>query len=281
MQTSVVIGPTRPSVPLPVVEMDHLSWSSIQTFRTCPRKFFHKYVRRDPEESVAAALIHGGALHRAVERVHQLRLLGDALPDVEELLHFFDLGMRDGLDRGVPVLFANGETVDSLRELAGRMLAAYLAHVKTEPPSEVIGIEHGDRVRLVPRAPEVETRLDLIELRGQDLIITDLKTSRAKWSDDKTRENLPQLVLYAHVVLGQLEDLGAKRVVLRFVVVTKGKNPVVQVLSPAVSHDDATRVKQLVSDCWQAISTATAFHRREGWQCKQCPFRKRCLSAGA
>ena len=280
MQTSTTIDPTEATLPS-AVNMDHLSWSSIQTFRTCPRKFFHKYVRRDPEESVAAALIHGGALHRAVERVHQLRLLGDPLPDVDELLRFFDLGMQDGLGRGVPVLFAKDESVDSLRDLAARMLSAYMTHMKAEPSSEVIGIEHAQRVRLVPRAPEIETRLDLIELRGEDLVITDLKSSRSKWGDDKARENLPQLVLYAHAVLGQLEDLGAKRVVLRFVVVTKGKNPVVQVLSPAVSHEDSTRVKQLVSDCWQAISTATAFHRREGWQCKQCPFRKRCLGAGA
>ena len=278
MQTSAIIDPIGATAP-PAVEMDHLSWSSIQTFRTCPRKFFHKYVRRDAEESVAAALIHGGALHRAVERVHQLRLLGDPLPDVQELLRFFDLGMRDGLERGVPVLFARDETVESLRELAAKMLDAYLGHVKAEPPAEVIGIEHARRVRLVPRAPEVETRLDLIELRGRDLIITDLKSSRSKWSDDKARENLPQLVLYAHAVLGQVEDLGATRVVLRFVVVTKAKNPVVQVLAPAVGREDVVRVKQLVADCWDAISTSTGFHRREGWQCKQCPFRKRCLGA--
>jgi CRISPR/Cas system-associated exonuclease Cas4 (RecB family) len=273
---TVVENPTEQSGGL---KLDHLSWSSIQTYRTCPRKFFYKYVARAPEESVAAALLHGGAIHRAVERAHEARMQGLPMPGVEELLCAYDEGWGDGVHGRKAIQYAKGEDAATLRELAGRMLSAYREHLASEAAAETIGIEHAARFRLLSDAPPVEARLDLVELRGADLVVTDLKTSRSRWTDDKAREQLPQLVFYAYAAAPILRDLGAARLVLRFVVVTKGKAPVVQVVAPKASSDDASRAKQLLADCWQTMRSSSAFVRHEGWQCKQCPFRVRCLGS--
>lgn len=259
------------------LKLDHLSWSSIQTYRTCPRRFFHRYVERAPEESVAASLIFGGAFHKAVERAHEASMIGDTIPEADDLMPAYDEAWLDGVNRGMKVLYGKGENPEMLREQARRMLAAYVEYLKGVPPSTVIGVEHAERIGMVKGAPPIEARLDLVELRDTDLVVADLKTSRSKWSDDKTRENLPQLVLYAIALVTIRKELNASRIVPRFVVVTKGKSPVVQVIEPVVTQDDVTRARQLVSDAWQSISAGGGFMRREGWQCKQCPYRRRCL----
>ena len=273
---TVVENPTEQSGGL---KLDHLSWSSIQTYRTCPRKFFYKYVARAPEESVAAALIHGGAIHRAVERAHEARMQGNAIPNVDSLLDAYDEGWGDGVRGRTAIQYSQGEDAATLRELAGRMLLAYRRHMESEGAAQTIGVEHAVRFRLLSDAPPIEARLDLVELRGTDLIVTDVKTSRSRWSDDKAREQLPQLVFYAFAAVAIMRELGATRLVPRFVVVTKGKTPVVQVVEPKASSEDASRAKQLLADCWQTMRSSSAFVRHEGWQCKQCQFRVRCLGS--
>jgi RecB family exonuclease len=260
-----------------MLKLDHLSWSSIQTFRTCPRRFFYRYVERAPEESTAASLVFGGAFHKAVESAHEAGMIGESVPEADDLMQAYDDSWAEGVNRGTKILYAKGEDAASLRELARRMLVAYLEYLRKEPPTTVIGVEHAQRVTMVKGAPPIEARLDLVEMRGCDLVVADLKTSRGRWSDDKTRENLPQLVLYAIALAVIRKELDAKRIVPRFIVVTKGKSPVVQVIEPVVTQDDVVRARQLVSDAWQAISAGGGFMRREGWQCKQCPYRMRCL----
>jgi len=55
---------------------DHLSWSGIQTYSQCPRKFHYRYIVQAPAEFTPASLAFGGAFHRAAERLHQARIEG-------------------------------------------------------------------------------------------------------------------------------------------------------------------------------------------------------------
>ena len=119
-------------------------------------------------------------------------------------------------------------------------------------------------------------RLDLLELQGSDLIVTDLKTSRSRWNELKVQEHLPQLVLYSYGLLLLLRDLGATRIVPRFVVITKAKKPQVQTFVPTAGQCDVDRLKRMVSETWGAIQK-NVFLQREGWGCGQCPFQRRCL----
>jgi hypothetical protein len=105
-----------------------------------------------------------------------------------------------------------------------------------------------------------------------------LKTARSAWNDEKVRENLGQLVLYAFGMMPLVHDLEVKRVVPRFVIVTKAKNPKVQVLEPKATKDDAQKLRHHVADVWAAIQ-AGVFVKHEGWQCAQCPYRGRCLGS--
>jgi len=133
------------------------------------------------------------------------------------------------------------------------------------------------RFRLLAEVPPIEMRLDLLELHSNgDLVIEDFKTSKSRWPDSKVQESLPQMLIYALGLLPVLRDVGAKRVVPRFTIITKAKTPVVQILEPQATQSDVDRLKHDVAETWNAIQ-ANIFVPRQSWQCAQCPFRKRCL----
>jgi len=260
-------------------ELDHISFSSIKTYQTCPRKFAFKYIEQVPEEFRPSSLIFGSAFHTAVERVQEARLQGLNLPAVDELLSVYqDAWTRETQDQDVQ--FCKEEDKSSLRDLAHKMLTAYVDYAAQEAtlpePVQVISIEHANRFRLLAEIPPIESHVDLLELKGQSLVVSDLKSSRSRWNETKVQEAIPQLVLYATGLMPLMHELGANKIITKFVVVTKAKKPVVQVLQPQCSQDDVVRLKQTVSETWSAIQTGL-FVKRESWACQQCPFKGRCL----
>ena len=267
--------------PKAVPRLDHLSFSSIKTYQACPRKFAFKYVEKRPEEFTPSYFVFGGAFHKAVEHVHDAMIVGSAMPDLCELLDTYDRAWSGLVAEKPMVKFSKDEDAQSLRVLAARMLSAFREHTLASSGADIqiIAIEESVRFRLLAEAPPIEMRVDLLELSGTDLIVSDWKTSRSRWNDAKIADGLPQLILYAHGLLPLLRELGATRIVPRFVAVTKAKKPVVQVLQPVATQDDAARLKQTISETWTAIQTGV-FARRESWACSQCPFQKRCRSQG-
>ncbi|MGD0093856.1 MAG: PD-(D/E)XK nuclease family protein [Planctomycetota bacterium] len=259
---------------------DHLSWSGIQTYSQCPRKFSYRYIEQAPVEFTPASLAFGGAFHRATEVLHQARIEGAAIPAVEALLASYDEAWKEEAAKAPEIQHAKSEDAVSMREMAGRMLTAYRQHVvDTEAQTigaQIIAIEHAHRFTFLPDVPPMEMRLDLLELAGPDLIVTDVKTSRSRWNDVKVQEHLPQLVLYSYGLVPLLRDLGGQRIVPRFLVVTKAKKPAVQILEPRAGQEDVDRLKRMVSETWDAVQKEV-FVQREGWGCAQCPYRKRCL----
>ena len=262
----------------PSISLDHLSFSSIRTYQVCPKKFGFKYLDKVPEEFTPSYFAFGGAFHRAVERVHEAMIAGEPIPCVEELLYAYDRAWSELVADRPVVKFSKDEDAPSLRVLATRMLSAFREHTLASPGtgSQIIAIEESVRFRLLADVPPIEMRLDLLELKGTDLIVSDLKTSRSRWSESKVADSLPQLILYAHGLMPLLRELGAKKVVPRFVAVTKAKKPVVQILQPTATQNDVMRLKQTVAETWSAIQSGV-FPRRESWSCAHCPYMRHCL----
>ena len=263
----------------PPVMLDHISYSSIKTYQTCPRKFAYKYIEQVAEEIKPSSLAFGSAFHSAVERVQEARIQGLNTPALDEIMAAFDTAWSNETI-GADIQFCKEEDAQTVHELARRMLDAYITYASLEATlpeqAQIISIEHSNRFRLLADVPPVESRIDLLELQGTDLVVSDLKSSRSRWNDTKVAESIPQLVLYATGLMPLMRELGATRIVTKFIVVTKAKKPVVQVLQPQASQDDVVRLKQTISETWTAIQTGL-FVKRESWACAQCPFKGRCL----
>lgn len=262
-------------VPTPL--LPHLSWSGIESYKMCPKKFEFRYIANAKEERTAASLAFGGSIHRALEEIHQRRMEGRPAPAHAELVDFYQSTWQEAVKDAPEVVFSKDEDAGTLLDLAGRMLAAYLEHLQGEEPGrQTIGIEHEAHFKLVPDSPPIKARVDLVEIVGEALVVTDWKTSKSRWNVAKAAERLGQLVVYSYALLPMLKALEVSRVVPRFVVLTKAKTVKIQVLEPKASQTDAARFKDSVAETWAAVQ-AGIFPRRESWACSSCPFRTACL----
>lgn len=265
----------------PSVEAPHFSWSQWTTFKTCPAKLAYKRSGQ-PVERTSSSLCMGRALHRGIEFMLQARMEGRSLPGLDEVLGQFDLEWADAKKAAPEIVFAKKENDVSVRETASRMFVAMAEHFSAETePGTILGIENELKFTLVESAPEIHARVDLIEKVGADLLrVTDFKSSKNRWPEgggDKLREQTGQLVVYGMGLIDLMHAVNAKKVQVRFVVVSKAKTPRVDIFTPVPTADDVRRLKTDLAETWDAI-TRGVFPRREGWWCKSCEFRTACQS---
>lgn len=248
---------------------DYLSWSAITTFQKCPLKYRYRYQDHAPEEFGSVNLLFGTGIHAALEHHFQARLAGDPVPNLEELLGVYDREWA-GLD---PAWIPWGsESVDSLRELAGRMLMAFQGSAIAEPEGRVVALEEEVRGSLVPGIPDLLGRIDLALETSDRLRIVDFKTSRSRWSAEQVAESSGQLLLYSPLAA----DLASKPVQLSFVVLTKTKTPDVSVFEVPCDARLLDRTLHIIEIVWKSISAGNFYPVPSVMNCPVCPYRRRC-----
>src|SRR5438093_8127636 len=80
-------------------DRDYFSFSSIRAYQACPLRYYFRYVAGLPEESVAATLVFGTSIHRAIEFYFRELLTGNAAPSTAALLEQYQIGWleREGV----------------------------------------------------------------------------------------------------------------------------------------------------------------------------------------
>ncbi len=261
------------AIALDITGRDYVSYSSISTYQRCPLKYYFSYIVGLQPAFVSSSLVFGGAIHVAIE-VHFRRLFeGQPAPVIDELVDAFDRAWRTDATRRVR--YAKAETEESLRDLARRMLTAFRASEASKLDSTIIAIEEEFRAAVIPGAPDLLGRVDLVTLTSGGLHVIDFKTSRSRWSEAKVQESLPQMLLYAELVKPLAEGLGARELHLDWVVLTKAKNPVVENHCVTPSPRQIVRTTAMVRRVWEAIR-AGHFYPVSSSNCATCPFAAAC-----
>src|ERR1700722_17612563 len=116
--------------------------------------------------------------------------------------------------------------------------------------------------------PDLLARVDLVVDSGHELVVSDFKTSRAKWNEFKVRDFSPQLHLYSELVKPMAEG---KPVKLAFAVLTKTKLPVLQVHDVLIDVREIMRTKKTVERVWQAIQSGNYYPNPSPMNCGTCP----------
>ena len=225
-----VLKPEKPVSTNPASEIakkltgrDYISWSALSTFRTCPLKYKFRYIDGLPEESVSSALVFGSGIHSAVEQHFQAILSGDPKPDLDRLMFAYRSAWLPHDPDAIS--FGSTETRASLDTLAARMLTTFLASPAASVQGRVLGVEEEIRGMLIEGVPDLYGRVDLLTEDSDSLVITDIKTSRGKWSAEQVEDSGEQLLLYSHLAS---EIAPGKKLKTRFLILTKTKEPVVE-----------------------------------------------------
>ena len=273
-----VLKPEKPASTNPANETaceltgrDYISWSAISTFRTCPLKYKFRYIDGLPEESVSSALVFGTGIHTAVEQHFQAILSGDPKPDVEKLMFAYRASWL-GHDPDA-IQFGSKETRESLDDLAARMLTAFSASPAASVQGRVLGVEEEIRGMLVEGVPDLYGRVDLLTEDSDSLVVTDIKTSRGKWSQEQVEDSGEQLLLYSHLAS---EISPGKKIATRFLVLTKTKEPVVEEHLGEVRPDRVARTLASVEQVWKAIESGVVYPAPSVVGCASCGYRQAC-----
>jgi putative RecB family exonuclease len=252
-------------------DRDYISFSAIRTYQTCPLKYFFKYVTGLPEESVASALIFGTAIHRALEHYFRDLQIGNAPPSLGALYEEYRVGW---IDRGEsPIRFGQEETRQDLDRTAQRMLQAFVDSNSAKPAGRVLAVEETLRGRVIPGLPDLLGRVDLIIETDAELVISDWKTSRSRWSAEQVHDATEQLLLYAELAR---DFAPGKNVKLEFVVLTKTKDVGLDQHRSGVDPSRVDRMKRVFQRVWEAIAAEHFYPAPSPMNCPGCPYREPC-----
>jgi len=273
-----VLTPERPTSTNPANEVaktltgrDYISWSAISTFRSCPMKYKFRYIDALPEESVSSALVFGTGIHTAVEQHFQAALSGEEKPDVDRLMFAYRSAWLPHDPDAIQ--FGGTETRASLDALAAKMLTAFLASPAASVQGRVLGVEEEIRGMLIEGVPDLYGRVDLLTEDSDSLVITDIKTSRGKWSAEQVEDSGDQLLLYSHLAS---EISPGKKLKTRFLIVTKTKEPVVEEHVREVNPAAVKRTLAGVERVWRAIESRVFYPAPSTMNCSSCGYRAAC-----
>lgn len=250
---------------------DYVSYSGLALYQSCPLRWYFRYVAGLPEATVSASLVFGGAIHAAVQRHFEELLAGNPAPNLDELLGIYQNAWQQR--HPDPIQFGKGDDVVTLEETAIRMLRAFQASDLARPAGTIIGVEEELRGKIMEDCPDLLARVDLLVDTGRELVVSDFKTSRSRWSQDQVSDSAEQLLLYSELVR---QLVPGRTIKLEFLVITKAREPAVDrhVLAfDPVRIDRTTRVMERV---WRAIEAGMFYPAPSPMNCPTCPFRAPC-----
>jgi putative RecB family exonuclease len=126
---------------------------------------------------------------------------------------------------------------------------------------------------LVKGVPVLYGRVDLLTEDADRVVVTDIKTSRGKWSAEQVEDSGEQLLLYSHLAS---EIIPGKKIATRFLVLTKTKEPVVEEHVREVELGNVKRTLAGVERVWRAIESGVFYPAPSTMNCSGCGYRAAC-----
>jgi putative RecB family exonuclease len=231
-----------------------LSYSSINTYETCPAKFKFQYEDRLPS-SPSPALAFGDSLHRALNRFHGRPV--PVAPSLEELYEMLDaVWVREG--------YTSEEEERLYLEHGRRVLAQYHRDNAAEyriPAAlefrftiEVEGVELSGVIDRMDRIP------------GGGYEIVDYKTSRRLPPRERVERDL-QLSVY-HLAAREIWGIEPERLTLYFLLPG-------QRMTTARSNADVDALRRRIATVAERIA-AGKFEPRHNPLCDWCEYQRLC-----
>lgn len=111
--------------------------------------------------------------------------------------------------------------------------------------------------RQIPGLPDLLGYVDLLLETDNAVIVRDFKTSRSAWDEQQAVDQSEQLLLYADLVR---KVMPGKQLRLQFAVMTKARDPKVQLLETNFDERKLNRTKRIFETVWSA-------RHQQSWGC--------------
>ena len=247
------------------MEPEHLSYSSVSMYQTCPRSWWYRY-SSEAVAPVSPNLVFGSAFHKTIEN-HLLKK--------SEGVSLFDrwAGCWDDqlkIDSNI----AWDKSQFEYERLGGAMLSVpdvikVIDNIEPAIHNEAMDVE----LRVEFRVPGVSVPIiGYIDVVEEDMP-ADFKTSSRPWTQKKADDELqPEFYLAA---LEQMGYWGQSK--FRYYIFVKNP-PGVQVIETYRTLNDREQMFSVVREVWDAIKNETFPPNPHTWKCdpRWCEFYEDC-----
>lgn len=249
---------------------DHLSYSQINCYTSCPLKYRFRYVDRLEPEFTTSALLFGSAMHAGIEAYLQSALECDALR-LDQLL---DIYRDEWKTSNLPIRYPSRESEDALLNKASELFALFVD--QHDLSSEIIAVEEEFTLDLNEltgdhscKLPPFTGFMDAIIKNGSTTLI-DYKTSSRKPNGDVNSLQLVAYSLGAATLGYDPNDLA-----YRYEYLVKTAKLEFVPYPVRINDDDRRRFLKFVTRIWKAIETSI-FYPNPSYLCSSCGYQSHC-----
>ncbi|WP_397570414.1 RecB family exonuclease [Schlesneria sp. T3-172] len=249
---------------------NYLSWSAVSSYLKCPLRYQFHYLDQLPEAFVSSNLVFGSAVHASLEAFFREQLVARQSLGIDALMAVYhETWIATDLAN---VRFGKDESLIGHEQLAQRMFRAFLDSQVSRPDGSILGIEEQLQAPVIDGCPDLQARIDLMIEHPDSLVVTDFKTSRSRWSENDATASEGQLLIYHELV----RELANKPVRLQFAVITKTKEPTIELKSIVPESQKIERIRRLIQNVWLGIKSGVFYPVPNVMNCPTCGYRDRC-----
>jgi putative RecB family exonuclease len=251
----------------------HFSVTQLNTYLSCPFKYYLQYEEKLPWEKVPSGVAFGSAVHRTIERFN--KSLIDGGMDERGAIEVFsgEWTAESGRDE---VEYRHPDEQEELMDKGKRLIQLYsqqFSGIKPQAVERVFRLPILDiSTGMFEASRDVLGAIDLIA----DNEVLEVKTS-ARSINQREADTSLQLTLYswAYRMVYGVEEKALKTVAL-----LKTAKPAIQVTQTYRTADDHTRLVELISQVIRAIELRI-FYRNPNtrYGCDGCVYRAACGGA--
>ncbi len=255
------------------MSVTHLSYSSVNKFRSCPKSWKFRYID-GVRGKKSEALEVGSMVHEIIESF----LLSPGEKSLKEVYHDkLNSLIEEGEEENWPTIhhknsFAMEKTefsTDSknfiIQIMEGDELPAILKSYAPEVESESIAVESKIEFNVPGVEIPVIGYIDLLTSGGR---IVDFKTSKTSWNQDKADKELQASFYATSLYMNGIVPYD-QPVFVDYVVMVKNKTPKIQVLTTTRTAEDIQTVFNTTSEIWKSIQREAFFPNASSFLCSE------------
>lgn len=243
----------------------HWSASQISCYISCPRKYYFRYIAKVKPEKYSDNLAFGKNIHRVVDEFFKSRSTDKEFsPDQACDLFAMLWEKEDG------VSYSKSNTFESLKDKGAAMLKLYLEDMAE---AEIEATEQPFTVPLIDEDGNVLEKplVGVLDMVSEDCII-ELKTAGRRFDDFRLKNDI-QATAYAYAIS---KLYGERRVLFRWDVLLKTKQPAIERYYVIRGEEDYTRLVDTVKTISRAIENGIFYPACSSMSCAMCDYTGEC-----
>jgi len=252
---------------------EHLSASSINDYIDCGLHFKFRRIDKIKPEFKAESLEFGTIIHEVLGEYYRNKKLGIKLSLKKLHKLFKELGKRK-IENKEDIAFSDGHDFDSFMRSGKELITCWYESLKPDD-FKTLAVEKPFSFSIEGlEMPPIIGAVDLMEEDSSGtVIISDFKTSKSSYSNDKIDKSFQLTLYYMAFKSNGYKD---RDILLRFDCLIKTKTPKFEQYYTTRGEEDVKRAIKKITCVWESIKKGVFLPNDTSWKCTNCEYKTTC-----